>query len=78
MQDKQAKKEWLSPKEIEEEFGISKNTLSNWRAQKKYLPFVRVGKLIKYKRSDVEAFLAKSIVEVTGASDANRGNQTED
>jgi excisionase family DNA binding protein len=38
--------------------GVKKETLAIWRCTKRYnLPFVRVGRLIKYRKSDLIAFL---------------------
>ena len=38
--------------------GISKETLSVWRCTKRYgLPYIRVGRLIKYRLSDLTNFV---------------------
>lgn len=58
------KKEWLNPKEVNSDYGISVSTLAKWRMDNKYLPFSKVGKYIKYKRADIEAFLNDNLVEV--------------
>ena len=57
-------KQWLNPKEVSKEFKISISTLAKWRMERKHLPFSKVGKYIKYKRADVEAFLNSHRVEV--------------
>jgi hypothetical protein len=37
------------------------NTLAVWRATKRYdLPFYKIGRLVKYKISDLEAFIQES------------------
>ena len=36
---------------------IATKTLRQWRSQKKMLMFVKIGRLIRYRRSDVEAFV---------------------
>ena len=56
------KKEWLNPREVSQEFGISVSTLAKWRMDNKYLLFSKVGKYIKYKRADIEAFLNANVV----------------
>ena len=61
---KNINKEWLNPKEINQEFGFSISTLAKWRMENKHLPFSKIGKYIKYKRSDIETFLNVNIVEV--------------
>ena len=38
--------------------GIKPQTLAYWRCVKRYgLPYVKVGKNCRYKRSDIEAFI---------------------
>ena len=56
-------KEWINPNEVSKEFGFSVSTLAKWRMDNKYLPFSKIGKYIKYKRSDIEAFLNSNIVK---------------
>ena len=36
---------------------IATKTLRQWRCQKKMLPYAKIGRLIRYRRSDVEAFV---------------------
>ena len=56
-------KEWINPNEVHKEYGFSVSTLAKWRMDNKYLPFSKIGKYIKYKRSDIEAFLNSNIVK---------------
>lgn len=58
------KKDWLNPLDVEKEYSISKSTLAKWRMNNKYLSYSKVGKYIKYKRSDIETFLNNNIVGV--------------
>ena len=45
--------------------GIKPHTLEVWRASGRYaLPFVRVGRRIKYRRSDLDRFLEQNTVSV--------------
>ena len=57
-------KEWMTPVEVQKEYGFSVSTLAKWRMNNKYLKFSKIGKYIKYKRSDVEEFLTAHIVNV--------------
>ena len=59
----ETKKEWLSPREVSKEFGLSVSTLAKWRMQNLHLPFSKIGKYIKYKRSDIETFLSSNMVD---------------
>ena len=60
-----SKLDWLSPKEVVENYNsFSISTLRRWRAENKNLPYTKVGKSIKYKRTDIEAFFNANMVEV--------------
>ncbi len=49
----------FSPKETAEYLGISNDTLSVWRCVGRYnIPFIKVGRLVKYRKSDLDAWLA--------------------
>jgi excisionase family DNA binding protein len=55
-------KELLNTKETAEFLGISKNTLYEWIVQKK-IPYFKVGRLVKFKREDLEGWLKKKKME---------------
>ena len=57
-------KEWINPNEVNKEYGFSTSTLAKWRMNKINLVFHKIGKFIKYKRSDIEAFIESNKVEV--------------
>jgi len=57
-------KEWINPNEVHKQYGFSVSTLAKWRMDNLHLPFSKIGKYIKYKRADIEAFLNNNIVEV--------------
>ncbi|MSN96336.1 helix-turn-helix domain-containing protein [Campylobacter sp. FMV-PI01] len=55
-------KEWLTPKQLEAEFGITIGAQNKMRLRKNYvngtnIPFIKVGKRILYFRSDINAWL---------------------
>ena len=53
----------LGAKEAAEYLGIQEQTLAVWRCNQRYpLPFIRVGRRIKYRISDLDAFLANRTV----------------
>ena len=60
----QPPKEWLNPGEASKEFGFSVSTMAKWRMAKINIPFFKIGKYIKYKRSDIETFLESNILAV--------------
>lgn len=39
-------------------------TLQSWRYQKIGIPFIKIGRSVRYRKSDVEAYLANQRVEV--------------
>jgi hypothetical protein len=59
----ETKDDWLSPAELADLYGISERTSEYWRAVLDGPPFYRVGKRVKYKARDVEAWLERRRVE---------------
>ena len=55
---------WLTPRDITEQYQISKATLSEWRAKRVHIPFRQIGRAIHYRKSDVEAFVTTQMVKV--------------
>ncbi len=52
----------LSRKEAAKYLGISEQTLAIWKCAKRYdLPFVKIGRLIKYRKADLDAFIFKNL-----------------
>lgn len=48
----------LAPPPAAEYLGVRPQTLAAWRCNRRYpLPFIRVGRSIKYRESDLRAFL---------------------
>ena len=56
--------ELLDPKDVSSLTGLSVETLAQWRSQKKHLPYLKVGRLIRYSRKDIEAYLERCRVSV--------------
>lgn len=61
----------MSAEEVSALIGVSIQTLAVWRCSGRYaLPFVRAGRRVRYRRSDVEAWLSRRTVgAVDGAAD---------
>ena len=52
----------LTPEQVSECLGVSVETLNVWRCTKRYnLPYVKAGRLVRYRRSDVEAFVTSRL-----------------
>jgi excisionase family DNA binding protein len=49
--------ELMSPDQLAEALGISVRTLYNWRSLRKGPPGFRVGRAVRYRRSDVKTWL---------------------
>ena len=43
--------------------GISRNTLYEWIIQKK-VPYIKVGRLVKFRKADLEKWLEKKLQKV--------------
>lgn len=55
----------MSPKEVAEFYGLSMATLSTWRTTGKGPKFFRMGaRLVKYERSDIEAWIREQNPDV--------------
>lgn len=52
----------LSRKEAAKYLGISEQTLAIWKCTKRYdLPFVKIGRLIKYRKADLDGFIFENL-----------------
>ena len=50
--------ELLNAEQAAQYLGVAKQTLHNWRSSGRYrLPCLRVGRLVRYRRSDLDAWL---------------------
>jgi excisionase family DNA binding protein len=47
--------------------GISPQTLRVWRCHRKHLQFVKIGRCVRYKQSDIDAFLSGAVRAVDAA-----------
>ena len=56
--------EYINSNTVHKEYGFSTSTLAKWRMNHLNLKFYRMGKYIRYKRSDIVAFIESNKVEV--------------
>ena len=55
----------LRPQDVADRLGVSTTTLSTWRCTKRYpLPYVKVGRLVRYRLADVEDFELNRLQEI--------------
>lgn len=63
MERTQRKRELLSRPEAAAYLGVKVETLAVWASTKRYdLPFIRVGRSVRYDRADLNAFLDRRTV----------------
>ena len=59
----QAKAELFNNTEAAAYIGVTPGTLEVWRSTKRYnLPFIKVGRLVKYRKESLDAFLESRTV----------------
>lgn len=57
--------ELLSRKEAAAYLGIAEQTLAIWHSTKRYdLPCAKIGRLVRYRKSDLDAFIARNMKNV--------------
>lgn len=53
----------LRPEEVAELLGIDLHTLAVWRCEGRYnLPYIKVGRLVRYRPEAVQAFVEQRLV----------------
>jgi len=55
---------WMRPTEVAEALGVGAKTLQKWRADRRELPYLKLGGGIYYERREVMAYLERARVEV--------------
>lgn len=60
-----AKKERLNNEEAAKYLGLKAATLNKWRVYGEGPPFIKVGRLVRYRRADLDAYLSGRLVRST-------------
>lgn len=60
-------KQVLTTTEAAQELGIASQTLEKWRTYGKGPTFVKVGRNVRYRMADLEAWLSSRVVNSTSA-----------
>ncbi len=55
----------MSPEEVAEFTGLSTETLAQWRSQKRGIPYLKIGRSVRYDLADVQAYLEGCRVSVS-------------
>jgi len=56
--------ELLTVQEVADLTGLSVETLNQWRSQGLHVPYVKLGKAVRYLRKDVELYILRCRVNV--------------
>lgn len=52
----------LTPEDVARKLVVSEDTLTTWRCtRRQHIPFVKVGRLVRYRESDIAAFIAENL-----------------
>lgn len=52
----------LSRREAAANLGVAEQTLAVWKCTKRHaLPYIKIGKLIKYRKADLDQFISKNL-----------------
>ena len=55
----------LSPEQVAELTGLSPETLAQWRSQRRGIPYLKIGRKVRYDLSDVHEYLRGCRVSVS-------------
>jgi len=64
--------ELLTPEEVAEITGLSMDTLAQWRSQRRCIPYLKIGRAVRYDPTDVQAYLERCRVSVSGPTERRR------
>jgi len=65
--------EFLDTKRAAEVLGLQKNTLEAWRSRGGGPPFVKLGRAVRYRQSDLETWIQTRIRSNTIEKEAEKG-----
>ena len=63
----------LAPAEVSQITGVPTATLAQWRYRKTGIPYLRIGRLVRYDTADVDNYLQRCRIEVRGQHTNKRG-----
>ena len=59
--------ELLTTAEAAKYIGVAEHTLEVWRSTKRHrLPYLKIGKCVRYRRQDLDAWLASRMIDADG------------
>lgn len=54
----------LTPGMVAEQLSIPVSTLSRWRTERRELPYVTVGRVVRYRQCDVDEWVERNLVGI--------------
>ncbi len=54
----------LTEKEAAQILGVQPQSLAVWRLRREKLPFLKIGRLVRYRREDIERWIVAHTVQV--------------
>jgi excisionase family DNA binding protein len=62
----------LKPEEVANKTGLSLDTLAQWRSQKRGIPYLKIGRVVRYDLAEVQAYLERCRVSVSDPRERRR------
>jgi len=62
----------LTPEEVAAITSLSLDTLAQWRSQKRGIPYLKIGRVVRYDPAEVEAYLERCRVSVSDPRERRR------
>ncbi len=58
-------RKYLTAEEVANMTGLSVETLAQWRSQRRAIPYLKIGRVVRYDPTDVQAYLEGCRVSVS-------------
>jgi excisionase family DNA binding protein len=55
----------LTPERVSALTGLSEETLAQWRSKRRGIPYLKIGRAVRYDPADVQAYLERCRVSVS-------------
>lgn len=62
----------LTAEEVATLTGLSNDTLAQWRSQKRCIPYLKIGRAVRYDPAEVQAYLERCRVSVSNPRERRR------
>lgn len=64
--------ELLTSEDVATLTGLSEETLAQWRSQKRGIPYLKIGRVVRYDPAEVQAYLERCRVSVSDPRERRR------